>query len=197
MIYIASLIGGRYKSIMWLALSLRWGLHLALAHWAPVTALTLTIWVGVPLKFGFGFALLVGTLAFFGFSTYRDFVKIMAFRRRWPVVWNETLTTANQIQDLDDGHLNRRFAAAPKLGVTYRRNNRAIIFRVRPAVGATLVALQEQSNDLAAQYKNVDSIEISYSKPSAYRGELKLLLEETMREVKQSPDARATYVANA
>ena len=196
MIYLFSYFAGKYKFLMWAALSLRWLSHLAVGHYVGTILVALTIWLGLPLKLGFSFALLLGFAAFFGFGSYRDFVKIMAFRRRWPVVWNETLSTTNQIQDLDDGHLNRKFAAAPKLGLTYRRNHQAIIFKVRPAVGSTLAVLREQTTDLAAQYKNIDSIEISFNKPSDYQGELKLLLRDTMADVKQASAESTPYATH-
>ena len=194
MTYIFSFIAGRYKPVMWLALSLRWMFHVLVAHWPVVLTFCITQLLGVSAKFVFTFAVLAGGTAFFGFDRYREFSHIMAFRRRWPHTW--ATVQRKQITDMDDGHYNRPWLTAPKLGLLYRRNHQAIIFKIRPAVGSNLNTLQEQASDLAAQYKHVDSIEISYNKPSDYQGELKLLLRDTMADVKQAPDESTPYATH-
>jgi len=115
-------------------------------------------------------------------SGYKKWVTVCSFRRRWPHTW--AIVQKNQIVDMDDGHYNRPWLTAPKLGLFYKSNHQAIIFKVRPAKGSNLQVLQEQVSDLAAQFKNVDSFEVGYAKPSDYRGDLKLLLQDNMAEVK-------------
>ena len=191
MLYLASFVAGRHKTVMWAALTLRWLAHITVGHWTATITLLISVWLGAPFTFGFTFAVLVGVTAFFGFNRYREFAHIMAFRRRWPHTW--ATVQRKQITDMDDGHYNRPWLTAPKLGLLYRRNHQAIIFKIRPAVGSNLNNLQEQVSDLAAQYRNIDSIEISFVKPSDYRGELKLLLKDTMAETKHLSDERIPY----
>lgn len=195
MTYIFSFVAGRYKTIMWTALSLRWVFHVMVGHWPASIVLAVSMGLGLPLKFDLGLTLLVAVILFFGFGKRRDFVRIIAFRRRWPHTW--ATVQKKQLTDMDDGHYNRPWLTAPKLSWRYSRVNQAIIFKVKPAVGSNLSVLQDQVSDLAAQYKNIDSIEVSYIKPSDYRGELKLLLKDTMAETKQSPDQRIRHAANA
>lgn len=185
MTYIFSFLAGRHKSIMWTALSLRWLFLLMVAHWPFTIVLISTTRLGAPLKWVIVFAVLVALSLFWWVHKHREFTRIVAFRRRWPHTW--ATCQKKQITDMDDGHYNRPWLTAPRLSWFYKRSHKSITFKVRPAVGSNLQVLQSQASDLAAQYKNIDSLEVSFIKPSDYRGELKVLLHDSLAKTKHAP----------
>jgi len=198
MIYGFNYVASKYKSLMWTAITLRWLAHLAIAHMVFVSMLTAFGYLQLLASDSKRLAIQIFLFLLMDLSvmllspTYRRFVKVWSFRRTWPHTW---LTVKNQTIDPENKQKNS-WLNAPKLGLFHRRINNAVIFKVRPAKGSTLAKLNEQSNDLAAQHSSIDTIEIAFNKPSDHKGELKILLGDSLAEIKTPDYERLKHVSS-
>lgn len=180
MFYILSMISGRNKRTMWTLLAIRWVAFAAIAN--PVITIG-AILMFVSLK---PLMLVIGVILHYVWvwysPAYKRWTTIYKFRRKWPILWAQVQT--NQLMDMDDGHLNRPFGTAPKLGWRYIVDGSAIILKVKPAVGKTLAALQDESAELAAQTELIGSLNVKFKRPSDRRGQLEIIMSETLEDKK-------------
>ncbi len=189
MIYVFSLVAGRHRWVMWLFLSLRWMVLAAIG--SPVVLLSGIAWLA-----GFHFFILpIGVIIHVALlaklDVYSRHRKVLLLKRKWPVLWAQV--QRKQILDLDDGHLNRPWMAAPKLGVLYKVSGESVSLSARPAVGQTLVDLQEQASVIAAQTSLVDSFEIECLKASSHRGQLKIMFTDGLLTVKNATTKETSH----
>lgn len=184
MVYIFGYITGKHYTATRFFLGLRWLFYFLLAH--PIlVALSALITLDFRLIL-VAIALDITTSYFY--APYKAWQKTLYFKRKWPVAWS--LLQAPRT-DYDDGYQLRQVWACPRLSLTFKHDHSDIVFGVKNAAGSTLEKLKAQTIDLAAQFKDIDAIEIHFDKPTSSRGQLKVLFAEhdSIPETPEIPQA--------